>query len=143
MAEEAARSHNPAGRAGLLDTVLALASALAGFFENRFALVARDSKAALVHILMLVAFFGAALLLCAFGYVFLLLSAVFGVARLLQVSWLWTALAVAIFHFAIALVCVLLARERLRKPLFRTTAAELTKDREWLKNLGRTTRPNS
>ena len=143
MADEAARSQNPAGRAGLLDTVLALASALAGFFENRFALIARESKGALVHVLVLVAFFGAALLLCAFGYVFLLLSAVFGVAHLARVSWLWTALGVAILHFIIALVCVLLARERLRRPLFRATASELNKDREWLKNLGRTTRPNS
>ena len=143
MADEAPRSQNPAGRAGLLDTVLALASALAGFFENRFALIARDSKGALVHVLVLVAFFGTALLLCAFGYVFLLLSAVFGVAHLARVSWLWTALGVAILHFIIALVCVLLARERLRRPLFRATASELNKDREWLKNLGRTTRPNS
>jgi uncharacterized membrane protein YqjE len=143
MPEEAARSQNPAGRAGLLDTVLALASALAGFFENRFALIARDSKVALVHVLVLVAFFGAAVLLCAFGYVFLLLSVIFGLAHLVRVSWLWTALAVAILHFIIALVCVLLARERLRKPLFRATASELNKDREWLKNLGRTTRPNS
>jgi len=143
MAEEAARSQNPAGRAGLLDTLLALASALAGFFESRFALIARDSKTALVQLLVLVAFFGAAVLLCAFGYFFLLLSAIFGVAHLVRVSWWWTALAAAILHFIIALACVLLARERLRKPLFRATASELNKDREWLKNLGRTTRPNS
>jgi uncharacterized membrane protein YqjE len=143
MAEEPARSQNPAGRAGLFDTVLALASALAGFLENRFALIARDSKIALVQLLALLAFFGAAVLFGAFGYIFLLLSAIFGVAHLLRVSWLWTALAAAILHFIIALVCVLLARERLRSPLFRATASELNKDREWLKNLGRTTRPNS
>src|SRR5919202_1456609 len=114
MAEEAARSQNPAGRVELLDTVLALASALAGFFENRLALIARDSKVALVHVLVLVAFFGATLLLCAFGYVFLLLSAVFGLAHLLGISWLWTAVAGATFHSAIALACLLLDSERLR-----------------------------
>ena len=51
MADEATRSRNPAGHAGLLDNLLALASALAGFFESRFALFSKESKAALVQML--------------------------------------------------------------------------------------------
>ena len=50
MAEEGSRSRNPAGHAGLLDNLLALTSALAGFFQNRWALVALDSKAALAQL---------------------------------------------------------------------------------------------
>ena len=143
MAEEPARSRNPAGRTGLLDTLLGLTSALVSFFETRFALVARDSKAALMQMLVLVAFFGAAVVLCAFGYVFLIVSAIVGLAHLARVSWLWTALAAAGLHFVLALVFVLLARARLTRPLFRATASELKKDREWLKNLDGTSHPSS
>ncbi len=38
-------------------------------------------------------------------------------------------------HFIIALVCLLIARSRITKPMFRDTVDELKKDREWLKNL--------
>jgi uncharacterized membrane protein YqjE len=143
MAEEPARSRNPAGRAGLLDNLLGLASAAAGFFESRFALITRDSKVALVQMLALIAFCGAAVMLFALGYIFLIVSAIVGLAHLVRVPWLWTALAAAGLHFLLALVFVLLARARLTKPLFRATASELKKDREWLKNLDTTTRPSS
>jgi uncharacterized membrane protein YqjE len=143
MAEEPARPPNPAGRLGLLDNLLGLASAVAGFFESRFALITRDSKVALVQMLALIAFCGAAVMLFALGYIFLIVSAIVGLAHLVRVPWLWTALAAAGLHFLLALVFVLLARARLTKPLFRATASELKKDREWLKNLDTTTRPSS
>lgn len=143
MADEATRSRNPAGHAGLLDNLLALASALAVFFESRFALLARDSKAALVQMCGLAACLLAAVLLFTFGYIFLIASAVVGLAHLARVSWLWTALAAAGVHFVIALVFLLVARGRMTKPLFRATASELKKDREWLKNLDTTSRPRN
>jgi len=143
MADEATRSRNPAGHAGLLDNLLALASALAVFFESRFALLARDSKAALVQMFGLAACLLAAVLLFTFGYIFLIASAVVGLAHLAQVSWLWTGLAAAGVHFVIALLFLLVARGRMTKPLFRATASELKKDREWLKNLDTTSRPRN
>ena len=143
MADEATRSRNPAGHAGLLDNLLALLNALAVFFESRFALLARDSKAALVQMFALVACLLAALLLFMFGYIFLIASAVVGLAHLARISWLWIALAAAGVHFVIALVFLLVARSRMTKPLFRATAAELKKDREWLKNLDTTSRPRN
>jgi len=143
MADEATRSRNPAGHAGLLDNLLALLSALAVFFESRFALLARDSKAALVQMFALAACLLAAVLLFTFGYIFLIASAVVGLAHLARVSWLWTALAAAGVHFVIALVFLLVARSRMTKPLFRATASELKKDREWLKNLDTTSRPRN
>ena len=69
MAEEASRSRNPAGHAGLLDNLLALVSALAGFFQARWALITRDSKAALAQLVTLAACLAAAIMLFAFGYV--------------------------------------------------------------------------
>ncbi|HEV3149258.1 MAG TPA: phage holin family protein [Chthoniobacterales bacterium] len=143
MADEATRSRNPAGHAGLLDNLLALAGALAGFFESRFAVFSKESKAALVQMLGLAACLIAAVMLVAIGYIFLIVSAVAGLAHLAQVSWLWVTMAAAGMHFLIALALLLVARSRMTKPLFRATASELKKDREWLKNLETTSRPRN
>jgi uncharacterized membrane protein YqjE len=143
MADETTRSRNPAGHAGLLANLLALASALAGFFESRLALFSKESKAALVQGLVLAACLIAAVMLFAIGYVFLIASIVAGIARAAQVSWIWIALAAASVHFLIALVLLLVARSRMTKPLFRATECELKKDREWLKNLDTTSRPRN
>ena len=143
MISESSRSRNPAGHAGLLDNLLALLTALAEFFESRFALVAQESKAAAVQVLILVGCLIFALLLCALGYVFLITGVVVGLAQLAGISWPWVALAAAAVHFIIALVLLVVARSRITKPLFRTTLAELKKDREWLKNLNATNRSTS
>jgi len=143
MISEPTRSRNPSGHAGLLANLLALASALAEFFETRFVLLAQESKAALVQLLVLVACLILALFLSVLGYVFLISSAIVGLAHLARISWLWTALAAAGVHFLIALGLLLVARSRITKPVFRVTMAELKKDREWLKNLDTTDRPTS
>jgi len=138
MISESPRSRNPAGHAGLLENLLALASALADFFESRFALLAQESKAAAVQVLILASCLILAVVLCALGYIFLITGAVVGVAHLAGVSWPWIALAAAAVHFVFALVLLLVARSRITKPLFHATLAELKKDREWLKNLDAT-----
>jgi uncharacterized membrane protein YqjE len=135
MISESSRPRNPAGHVGLLQNLLALASALAEFFESRFALLAEESKAAALQVLILAGCLIFALLLCAVGYVFLIIGAVAGIAHLAGISWPWIALVTAALHFIIALVLVLVARSRITKPFFRATFAELKKDREWLKNL--------
>jgi uncharacterized membrane protein YqjE len=143
MISETTRSRNPAGHAGLLANLLALASALAEFFKNRFVLLAQESKAALVQLLVVAACLILALFLCVLGYVFLISSAIVGLARLAGISWLWTALVAAGLHFLIALALLLVARSWITKPVFRATVDELKKDREWLKNLDTTDRLTS
>ena len=143
MISETTRSRNPAGHAGLLENLLALASALTEFFEGRFTLFAQESKAALVQLLVLAACLILALVLCVLGYVFLIVSAVVGLAHLAGTSWVWTALAAAGGHFVVALILLLVARSRMTKPLFRATLTELKEDREWLKNLNATNQPTS
>jgi uncharacterized membrane protein YqjE len=138
MISESSRSRNPAGHAGLLQNLLALTSALAEFFESRFALVAQESKAAAVRVLILGGCLIFAVLLCALGYVFLITGAVVGLAHLLGISWPWVAVGAAVLHFMVAVVLVLVARSQITKPLFRATLAELKKDREWLRNLDAT-----
>jgi len=143
MISESPRSRNPAGHAGLLENLLALIGALAEFFESRFALLAEESKAAAVQLLILAGCLIFALLLCALGYVFLITGAVVGLAHLAGISWPWIALAAAALHFIIALILLVIARSRITKPFFRATLAELKKDREWLKHQDATNQSTS
>ena len=143
MAGETMRFRNPAGHAGLLHNLVSLLNSLAGFLESRLALVAAESKTALVHVLVLVACLAAAAFLALFGYIFLLASAVFGIAHTLHLSWVKVSLMAAALHFLLAFVCVMIARARMHKSMFEMTGAELKKDREWLKNLDKQSRPTS
>ena len=106
---------------GFIGSLVALASALADFFESRAALFTTESRAALVQVVLVAVCLVAALLFFAFGYVFLLATAVVAVAHLAKVSWLWTGLAAAGLHILIALVFVLIARSGIKRPLFRET----------------------
>src|SRR5213080_5274442 len=133
MADETAPSPSRPRQTGFIGSVVALASALADFFESRAALLATESKAALVQFVLVALCLVAGVLFFAFGYVFLLATVVVAVAHLAKVSWLWTALAAAGLHLLIALILLLIARSGIKRPIFRATTAELKKDREWLK----------
>jgi uncharacterized membrane protein YqjE len=139
MSSESTPSRNPAGHSGLLDNALGLLSAIVEFFEVRFAVLAQESKSAALQLLILVACVIAALALCVMGYVFLIVSAVVGIAHLLGTSWPVVALVVALVHFIVAGVLLLVARSRITKPMFRDSVDELKKDREWLKTLNQST----
>src|SRR5262245_7657696 len=139
MTGESPPSRNPAGHSGLLDNALGLLSATVEFFEIRFALAAQESKAAALQLMILVGCIMAALALCLMGYVFLVVGAVVGIAHLLGISWVVVALVVALLHFIIAGVLLLVARIRMTKPMFQDTREELNKDREWLKTLNQQT----
>jgi len=139
MSSDSIPSRNPAGHSGLLDNALGLVSAVVAFFETRFVLLAQESKSAAVHLLIMVGCIIAALTLCVMGYVFLIVSAVVGIAHLLGTSWPVVALVVALLHFIVAGVLLLVARSRITKPMFRDSVDELKKDREWLKTLNQST----
>jgi len=134
MAGETMRFRNPAGHAGLLHSLVSLVNSLAGFLESRVALLALESKTALVHVLVLVGCLVGAALLAIFGYIFLVAGAIVGLAHLLGISWVKISLAAAGLHFVLAFICVMIARSRMKKPMFEMTSTELKKDREWLKN---------
>jgi uncharacterized membrane protein YqjE len=135
MAGETMRFRNPAGHAGLLHNLVSLLNSLAGFLESRLALLAKESKTALVHVLVLVGCLAGAAFLAVFGYLFLVASAVVGLAHAFHLSWVKVALIAAGLHFVLAFVLVMIARSRMHKPVFEMTGVELKKDREWLKNL--------
>src|SRR5215831_11826489 len=103
MAGETPPSQSRPRPTGLIGSLVALASALADFFESRAALLATESKAALVQVLVAAVCVVAAVLFFAFGYIFLLATAMVAVAHMANVSWLWVALAAAGLHLIIAL----------------------------------------
>jgi uncharacterized membrane protein YqjE len=138
MAGETMRFRNPAGHAGLVNNLVSLANSLAAFFETRLSLFGRESKGALVHLLLLAGACVAALILVASGYVFLIVSAIFGIAHAAGVSWVWIALGAAGLHFVLALGCGFFVAAQMKKPMFEVSVAELKKDREWLKNIDKT-----
>ena len=102
-------SRNPAGYAGLRENLVAFFASLAQFLQSRLQLAAQESKAAARRLIVAVAcaLIAAALMLwlCLF-----VVFAIVGLARLLGTEWLWVALAVALLHFAGALLCFVIAR---------------------------------
>src|SRR6266699_283253 len=135
MAGENSPTRSRTRQTGFIGSLVALASALADFFESRAELFATESKAALVQFVLVALCLVATLLFFAFGYIFLLATAVVGIANFANVSWLWIALDAAALHILIALIFLLIALNRIKRPIFRESAAELKKDREWLKSL--------
>src|SRR3954469_4610139 len=140
MAGEPMRFRNPAGHAGLLNNLISLLNALVSFFEARASLFATEAKGALVQIIVLVACAVGALALVAFGYVFLIVSVIVAIAHAIGKSWVWVALGAALLHFLLALCCLAVAATRLKHKMFESTAAELKRDREWLKDLDKRSR---
>jgi uncharacterized membrane protein YqjE len=140
MAGETMRFRNPAGHAGLLHNLVSLLNSVAGFLESRIALLAQESKTALVHVLILVGCLAAAAFLAVFGYVFLVASGVVGLAHAFHISWVKVALLAAGLHFVLAFVLVMIARSRMHTSMFEMTGSVLKKDREWLKNLDKESR---
>jgi uncharacterized membrane protein YqjE len=138
MAGETMPSRSSAGQAGILNNLLALASAVAGFLESRAALFAKESKRAVIQLAAIAACLAAALMFLAFGYVFILAAAVVAIARALQMSWVWVALVTGGIHFIVAIFLLLFAQAAMRKPFFRATVEELKQDREWLETLNET-----
>ena len=135
MAFQTLRSRDRAGHGGLIGTLLALATDFAALAESRLALFARESKSALVQLIVLAACLVGAILFVSLGYIFLVVSVVFGVASLFETSWIWIALIAAGAHFLLAIALLVVARLKMLKAPYPELSAELKKDREWLKNL--------
>jgi uncharacterized membrane protein YqjE len=143
MAFQTLRSRDPAGHGGLIGSLLALVTDFASLAESRLALFVRESKTALAQIIFFVACLLAAILFVSLGYIFLMVSAIFGVAQLVEISWIWIALIAAGAHFLLAIIAVVVARVKMVRAPFPELAAELKKDREWLKTLDVSSRPTN
>ncbi len=126
---------NPAGYGGLRQNTAAFIASLTQFLQTRLQLAAQESKEALRHVVTMVVALVATAVLSLFGYVFLVAFVIAGVSRLIGISWIWTALIVALLHFGGAIFCLILVRAQVKHPMFRETTSVLKEDTEWLKNL--------
>src|SRR4051812_49962614 len=124
MAFQTVRSRDRAGHGGLIGTLLALVTDFAALAETRLALFARESKSALVQLIVLAACLIAAILFATLGYIFLVVSVVFEVARLFETSWVWIALIAAGAHFLLAIGSVVIARVKILKAPYPELSAE-------------------
>ena len=138
MARAGARAMNPAGHAGLIDNAVGFVSALFAYVETRGALLAIESKALLLQLVAIVAFGIGALIAVVFGYIFIMASLIVAIAHSTGISWTWVALYAGLLHIGIAIGCVFLAKSKLRGRIFADTRAELKRDQQWLKSLGKT-----
>jgi uncharacterized membrane protein YqjE len=141
MAFEPLRSRENAGHGGLIGILLSLVTDFAALAESRLSLFVRESKTALVQIVILIACLVGAVLFVTLGYIFLVVSAVFGIAHLVRISWIWIALIAAVAHFVLAIGSLIIARAKMVSAPYPELSAELKKDREWLKNLDVSSRP--
>lgn len=135
MADRPMPVRNPAGHRGLRRSVTSFVASLTKFLQSRLALAAQESKAAFGRVVVIVACFVAAAALCLFGWIFLIVFVIVGVAHMIGISWIWTTLIIALLHFAIAVICLVIARAQMKHAMFRETAGVLKEDTEWLKNL--------
>jgi len=143
MTFQTLRARDPAGPGGLIGALLAVAADFAFLAETRLTFFVRESKSALVQIVALAACLVGAILFVGLGYIFLLVSVIFGIAQLAEISWIWIALIVAGAHFILAVIFLVVARMKLFKAPYPELSAELKKDHEWLKNLDASSRPTN
>ena len=141
MIGDASRARNPAGRGGLFSNLVGLINALATFFETRAALFATESKRAAVQFVIVAGGLIGALIFFTLGYLFLVATIVVAISHAANVSVEWVAIGAAAFHFILAVICGLIGVSRIKRNPYPETAAELRKDREWLRNLDGASRP--
>jgi uncharacterized membrane protein YqjE len=140
MAEpEPAPGNGTTGMAGRARTFLA---SCAQYASARLRLGAIEGREAVAHGFKLLLIVGAAVVLGAFGWLFVCLGAVFLLAKAFGGAngWVWAALIMAALHLGGVVALGLALRSKLHKTLFPITTAELKKDQEWLDQQNRTNR---
>ena len=122
----------------MIDNAVGLVSALFAYVETRAALLAVESKAMLLQLGLVLALGIGAVIALAFGYIFVVASIVVAIAQAAGISWTWVALISGLVHIGLAVVCLFLAKGKLRGRLYAETRMELKKDQQWLKSLAKT-----
>ena len=96
-----------------------------------------EAKEAGEHYGVAVGMMAGAVFVAILGYVFLVLTAIFGIAAACDAkhAWIWVLGGAALLHLGGAVALVLLARRRLRGGAFSLTLEEFKKDQAWLNRL--------
>lgn len=93
-------------------------------------LILTEARQAGSHFGLIAGLFAGALVMALFGYVFLIITAVFAIALLIddQYDWLMVMGGATLFHIGGAVVLILLAKSRAKTDLFAQTKEEFQKD---------------
>jgi uncharacterized membrane protein YqjE len=127
-----AQQQRTAEAAGFFEHSRGLLAALTNYLSARLRLAGIESKEAFVHFGIIIGLAVAALMVVFLGYIFLCVGLVVLLAHLLHMRAEWAILALALLHFGVAIVCLLIARTRLAVPMFTATLGEFKKDTQWL-----------
>ena len=116
-----------------------LLAASVRYFKARATLVGIEAKEAGLNYGVATALVAAALLLALLAYVFLIITAVFGVAALFESRHAWIGVmgVTALLHAGGAALLILGAKRRLKAGAFPLTLEEFSKDQQWLSNLSK------
>ena len=107
---------------------------MATYLRARLQLAGLEAKEAMVHYAIIAGLIAGTLVVAVFGYFFLVMFAVFGIAWLIggPHTWIWVTLGAAVVHFGLAVGLILAARAKFATPMFTATLEEFKKDNEWL-----------
>ena len=135
MIYQASESRHP----GMFTHAAGLLAAVVRYFKARATLVGIEAKEAGVNYGVALAVIGAALLLALLAYVFLIITAVFGVAALFEGrnAWIGVMGVTALLHAVVAGLLIFIAVRRFKTGAFPLTLEEFSKDQEWLTNLSK------
>lgn len=104
------------------------------YLRARLRLFTSEAKDAGGRLGVMSALAGGLVVLCAMGYILLVLAVVFGIAAFFdsRSGWAWATLIAALVHFVIATVLLLMLKRKTSDPFFPQSIEELKKDQQWL-----------
>ena len=133
MIHQASDSRSP----GMIAHAAGLLAAFVRYFKARAALFGVEAKEAGVNYGVAAAVVVIALFLAVLAYVFLVITAVFGIAALFEGrnAWIGVMGVAALFHAGGAAALVFYAMRRFKAGAFPITLEEFSKDQQWLTRL--------
>ena len=125
------------GRAGTFSHLAGFLGSAAQYLRARLALIGIEAKEAGAHYGVAAAMAAAGLFVALLGYVFLIITLVFGIAASFDWRHAWIVVlgGAALVHMGGAVALLLLARRRMRAGTFPISLDEFKKDQEWLTRL--------
>ena len=127
----------PHARTGTLSHITGLLGSAARYLAARLTLVGLEAREAGVHYGVAAAMVAGGLFVAVLGYVFLVTTAVFGIAAAFhgKHAWIVVMAGAALLHLGAAAALVFLGYRRMRTGAFSSTLEEFKKDKEWLTKL--------
>ena len=110
---------------------------MADYLSARLKLVGIEAKEAGAHYGVAAAMIAVSLFIAVLGYVFVVITLVFGIAAAFEAEYAWIFVmgGAALLHLGGAAALVCLALRRVRSGAFSGTLEEFRKDQEWLSKL--------